>query len=150
MNPIEKQETIDNEHMKLLAIFHYVSGAKTIAFSSMFIFHLAILGFIAQNPDFFPQRVEGAERAKMAELTGTFMSIAIPILGAFILLGISYGICEIIAGRFISRRRHRMFRFIVAIPRAALFPYGSILSVLTFIVLSRSSVKEQYAIAMEA
>jgi hypothetical protein len=65
-------------------------------------------------------------------------------LGCVFLLGVAYGILEIVSGRLISRRKARVFTLIVAIPRLVLLPYGLILSIFTLIILERPSVKLLY------
>lgn len=64
--------------------------------------------------------------------------------GVFLVLGIAYGVLEIISGRFISLRRRRIFTLVVAVPRLLLIPYGMILSIFTLLVLERPSVKQLY------
>ena len=59
-------------------------------------------------------------------------------------LGVAYGVLEIVAGRLISRRRRRMFTLLAAIPRLLILPYGMILSLFTLLVLERASVKQLY------
>lgn len=39
---LNSQEIKDHEHLKLLSIFHYVVGAITMAFSSIFLIHVAM------------------------------------------------------------------------------------------------------------
>src|SRR5438309_1197036 len=36
MSPDERQAVLDEEHLRLLALFHYISGAMTLAFSLFF------------------------------------------------------------------------------------------------------------------
>jgi hypothetical protein len=80
----------------------------------------------------------------MPEMPLEMLQVFVGLFGTLIVLGIVYGICEILSGVFIKRRRHRLFSFIVAIPRLLLLPYGTILSVFTLMLLERESVKQQY------
>jgi hypothetical protein len=131
---------IDEEHLRLLSLFHYVSGGLTIAFSMMFIFHVGFMAFIAARPDLFDQgRGKGGE-AFPTEVFG-FMAV---IFGLFILLGICYGISQIISGRFLRQKKHLMFSCVVALPGIIFIPYGTILCTMTLIVLNRPSVKNLY------
>ncbi len=139
MNDNEKQKIIDNEHLRLLSFFHYISGAFTIAFSSMFIFHLIFFGYMTSNPELF----QNAEVDNAIEAIN-IMRIFVAVFGTFVILGLSYGVCEIVSGVFIKQRKYRLFSMIVAIPRIILIPYGTILSMFTFILLDRDSIKSQY------
>jgi membrane-associated HD superfamily phosphohydrolase len=139
MSDNEKQQIIDEEQLRLLSFFHYVSGAVTITFSSMFIFHLIFFGYMASNPELFSN-----DDAKNAKEAMQIMQILLAVFGTFVILGISYGICEIVSGVFIKQKKYRIFSMIVAIPRIILIPYGTILSMFTFILLDRDSVKSLY------
>lgn len=134
-----KGRILDEEHLRLLAMFHYISGALTILFSCMFIIHLALLGFLMSNPDVF-----GATPAPDADARSV-IAVMFYIFLAFILLGIVYGVIQIISGRCLARRRYRTFSLIAAIPNTLLIPYGTMLGVMTLIVLGRDSVKSLYA-----
>ena len=131
-----KEVLIDTEHLRLLSLFHYISGGLTIAFSSIFIFHLLFFSLIANNPQF--------KESTQTQLNGfspaDFISIFIYIFGAIIALGIIYGIAQVIAGYFIKQRQYRLFIIIVAIPNVLFIPYGTLLSVFTLIVLGRPHV----------
>ena len=130
-----KQQAVDEEHLRLLAIAHYISGVMTILFSCMFIFHFVFLAFAASNPDAF-----GGKEREGAQV----LSIFLVIFGMVILLGVSFGIAQIISGRFIKQRRRRLFSFIIAMPNLIFIPYGTLLGVATLIVLERKSVKALY------
>ena len=72
------------------------------------------------------------------------MRVLIGVFGTLIVLGIIYGICEIVSGVFIKQRKYRLFSFSVAIPRILFIPYGTILSIFTLMLLERDTVKQQY------
>ena len=140
METIERQKILDEERLRLLSLFHYISGGMSIGFSCIFIFHFIFLLLISTNPDMF-------NNGRNPDLHGppimVFKVFAV-IFGSFIILGITYGILEIISGRFITKRKHRLFSFIVALPRVLFIPYGCILSIFTLILLEKSSVKALY------
>ncbi len=135
-----KQEAINNEHLRLLEIFHYISGGLTILFSSLFIFHLVFMSFFMMNPEFFPN-----ESVQACEINPEqFMSFFVYIFGFMIFLGITYGVAQIISGRFIKKRKGRLFSIIVSIPNILFIPYGTILAILTIIILDKKNIKELY------
>ena len=47
-----KQSIIDDEHLKLLSLFHYISGGITLAFSFLFVFQFFIFFSIFKNLPF--------------------------------------------------------------------------------------------------
>ncbi len=134
-----KQRILDEEHLRLLSMFHYISGALTILFSSIFVIHLAILGFLMASPELLgPVPSKGPSPESV-------LSVLFTIVAVFVALGIAYGIAQIVSGRFLAKHRYRTFSLIVAIPNVLLIPYGTILGVLTLVVVGRESVKRLYA-----
>ncbi|MEK6771537.1 MAG: hypothetical protein AABY62_07870 [Pseudomonadota bacterium] len=129
---------LDEEHLRLLALFHYISGGLTILFSCVFIIHLTFLGLLMSSPNLLgPVPSQGPDPQSV-------LSVIFTIFAVLIALGIGYGIAQIISGRFLARRRHRTFSLIVAIPNLLLIPYGTLLGVFTLMVLGRESVKNLY------
>ena len=135
-----RRQAIDNEHLRLLAIFHYVYGGLTIAFSLIFVFYIVIFSVILTNPDLMLQNdPEGIE------LIQAFGKFIIAFFALLLALGISLGIATIYSGRCINRHRHKMFSIIIAAINCLSIPFGTLLGVFTIIVLSRESVRTLYA-----
>jgi hypothetical protein len=59
----------------------------------------------------------------------------------FILVGWTLAILVLIVGRFIARRKHYTFCFVMACVECVFMPFGTVLGVFTILVLSRQSVK---------
>lgn len=135
----EATDIIDNDRLRWISFFHYVSGGITIAFSLFFLIYAAIFGFIAFNP-------EVASKAQHANPKQTLevIRILVFVFGTFSTIGILLGISEILSGTFIRKRKYRVFSMVIAVLRVLNIPYGTILSIFTLIMLSRESVKEQY------
>jgi len=64
---------------------------------------------------------------------------------AFMFAGWAFAILLIIAGRFLSKRKHYMFCLIMAAVGCIFMPFGTVLGVFTIIVLMQPSVKELFA-----
>jgi hypothetical protein len=126
-----RERVLDEEHLRLLALFHYVSGGMTLAFSLMFGVMLGLMGavFAAVEP-------QAGKHPPPVEILWFF--------GAFMAIGALFGVLEIIAARCISLRRARVFTLVAAIPGVVFIPYGTLLSVFTLLVLDRRSVKKLY------
>lgn len=127
----------DQEHLKLLSIFHYVVGALGGLFSCFFIIHL-VIGILALTS---PQMMAG----KSGEVPPPFFGWLFVIMGsAALLCGWGYMVCMIIAGRSLARRKRYIFCMVIAGLSCLFVPFGTILGIFTIVVLSRESVKELF------
>ncbi|HWY76341.1 MAG TPA: hypothetical protein VN281_12025 [Verrucomicrobiae bacterium] len=133
-----QQQIADNEHLKLLAIFHYIAGGLAAFFSCIPFIHLAI-GLALM---FAPQQF-GSPNNRPPQFLGMFFVL---IASFIILLGWTQAILMFLCGRFISRRAHHTFCFVVGCVECLFMPFGTILGVFTIIVLIRPSVKELFGI----
>ena len=129
----------DKEHLRLLAIFHYVVAGLAALFSFFPLLYTtvgAIFIFAARHGT--PKPGE--------ELPPEFLGWIFVVLGLLLfLLGVAMAICILIAGRCLSRRKHYTFALVMACIECLLIPFGTILGVFTIIALSRESVKELFA-----
>ena len=74
-----------------------------------------------------------------------FVDWAIHHLGRkFLYCWANSGHLLIIAGRFLPRRKHYLFVFVVARCECLFMPFGTILGVFTIILLSRESMKSTF------
>jgi len=123
----------DEEHLKLLSIFHYVAGGLTGFFSCFPIIHLTIgIAMLAGA-------IEGAPR---------FVGLILMMIAlTFIAGGWTLAICMIVSGRRLARRNHYKFCFVIACISCLFMPYGTVLGVFTIIVLVRPTVKEVFGIS---
>lgn len=133
MKPISQ----DDEHLKLLSIFHYVVGGMGSLFSCMPLIHMGIgLTFILA-----PEQMGQNGGESVPEFVGWMFFI----LGfSFFLIGQITSLVIIISGRFIAKRKNYFYSFVVGCIECIFFPFGTVLGVFTIIVLSRESVKELY------
>jgi hypothetical protein len=131
----------DNEHLRLLAIFHYIVAGLAALFSFFPFLYMtigAIFIFVARHGT--PKPGE--------ELPPEFLGWIFVGLGSFLfLLGIAMAICILIAGRCLSRRKCGSFALVMACIECLFIPFGTILGVFTIIALSRESVKALFSTA---
>lgn len=126
-----EQRIKDTEHLKLLAIFHYVFGGVTAATSSFALLHFFMGLMMVLNPSI------GAEAGPVGWI---FM-----IIGAVVVLaGWSIGAAMIYSGRMLQQRRRSLYSQIIAALCCLSIPFGTALGVCTFLVLRRPSVKALY------
>jgi hypothetical protein len=140
--PLEvRNEILDQEHLRLLAIGHYITGGLSIAFSSIFIFHFVFFLLATNNPEVF----NGPGQTAQSPPT-TMMSVFAIMIGLVIVAGWTFGGLTIYAGRCINRRAGRLLTLVLAGLNTMFVPFGTILGVCTLLVLNRPSVKRLYAI----
>ena len=128
----------DKEHLRLLAIFHYVVAGLAALFSFFPLLYTtvgAIFIFAARHP-----AAAGAKPGE--EPPPEFIGWIFAIVGSLLfLLGIAIAICILIAGRSLAKRTRYWFALVVACIECLFIPFGTILGVFTIVVLSRESVK---------
>jgi hypothetical protein len=126
---------VDEEHLRLLTMGHYIVAAITGLFSLFPILHIAmglaiVLGKFPQSPNDTMPRMMGWLFVAM----GT----------AFVVGGLSMAVCLAFAGKFLAARTHRTFCTVVAAVACCFMPLGTILGVFTLVVLQRESVKQMF------
>ncbi len=128
----------DIAQLRLLAIFHYIGAAIGALFACFPLIHVFIGIMMMVRPEMM---AEGRGVAPPAWL-GVFFAA----LGAMLVFaGWAVAVCTFISGRFLAKRRRRMFSFVLAAILCAFMPFGTVLGIFTIIVLSRESVQRLYA-----
>ena len=126
----------DIQHLRLLSIFHYVFGALAFLCGSVPWIHVALgIGIISGA---LPAG-EGREGPPPA-----FGWLFVVIGGAAILLSYALAGCALLAGKYLNDRTHRTFCVVVAALVCLNMPLGTVLGVLTLIVLHRPSVRAMF------
>lgn len=124
-------ESRDEEHLRLLSIFHYVVGGLLALFACLPIFHLVFGIVMISAPDSFgndgPPPVFG------------WMFVVMGLV--FILFGWTCAICLLYAGKCLSRRKHYVYCIVAAAIGCIFTPFGTVLGVFTIVTLTRPSVK---------
>ena len=129
----------DAEHLRLLAIFHYVVAGLAALFSLFPLLYTTIGAiFISVARHGTPKPGE--------ELPPEFLGWIFAVVGSFLfLLGVAMAICILIAGRCLSRRKCYSFALVMACIECLFVPFGTILGVFTIVALSRESVKALFS-----
>jgi hypothetical protein len=137
ITPPTQQQVLDNDHLRLLSIFHYVFGGITAFFSCIPIIHVVLgLLFILA-----PEKFGHGGNQPPPEFIGFLFVI---VGGAVIILGWTFSALVVIAGRCIASRTHYTFCFVMACIECLSVPFGTVLGVFTILVLNRPSVKELF------
>jgi len=128
----------DDEHLKLLSIFHIILGALTALTACIFLFHVGFGLMMANNQAFFASGAKGPNAAPPAFFGYTMAAMG----GIALLAGWVMGALNIAAGIYLKQRKNMTFLLVVAgIDCLVAMPIGTVLGVFTFIVLFRPSVK---------
>ena len=136
MNP-SSSASDDQQHLRLLSIFHYVDAGLTALIGCFPLIHLMFGLFMIFSPD--------SMAAKSGEPPPQFIGWMFTCLGGgMFLAGQAVAICTALAGRFIAHRKRYWFIFVMACLQCSLFPFGTALGVFTIVVLSRESVKSLF------
>ena len=125
----------DEEHLQLLAIFHYVVAGLAALFSFFPLLYTtvgAIFIFAARHGTAKPGE----------DLPPEFLGWIFAVLGSLLfLIGIAMAICILVAGRSLALRKGYSFALVMACIECLFIPFGTILGVFTIVVLSRESVR---------
>lgn len=128
--------TRDEEHLRLLSIFHYVVGGLAGLFALFPIFHL-IFGLIM----IFASDKFAGKGAPLPAFLGWFFVI---FAAMFIILGWIFAAFVLTAGRFLARRKHYMFCLVMGGVECLFMPFGTVLGVFTIVVLMQEPVKQLF------
>jgi hypothetical protein len=131
----------DSQHLRLLAVFHYVVAGLAALFSLFPLLYTgmgAVFIWAARHPS------RGQTGEPPPEALG-WIFVAGGCL--FFLLGLAMAICILIAGRSLAKRKGYLFAFVMACVECLFMPFGTVLGVFTIIVLSRESVKAVFSTA---
>ena len=130
--------TQDEEHLRLLSIFHYVVGGMAALIALFPILHLIFGLFMIFAPQTF--NGHGADQPPVALIGWFFVIFAI----VFILFGWTFAVLVLTAGRFLARRKHYMFCLVMAGVECLFMPFGTVLGVFTIVTLTREPVKQLF------
>ena len=126
----------DAEHLKLLAIFHYVMAG----FSILGLAFLALHYWFMQSMFASSHTLESAHNAPPPWALNFFTVFY--LVGGLAL--VAAGVMNFLSAVYMGARRHRVFSLIVAGLNCLSFPLGTALGVFTIVVLCRDSVRVAY------
>ena len=123
------------EHVRLLAIFHFVFAGLVFLGSLVPVFWVAIASLwwpeLASDPDAAPALATGA--------------LGAALVGFVVLLAWIWAAVVACAGRSLMTRRRHTFCLVVAGLMCLCPPLGTVLGVVTLIMLNREEIRELFA-----
>ncbi len=137
MTDMERQQILDEEHLRLLRLGYLVVGANTatlvlipLAIVAMGVFTLALPSDLAPDTALNPI------------LSGWFLVVVGAAATVFMAVT---GVMKLMTARALRLRRSRAFCLVTAALSCVAMPYGTVLGVFTFSVLARPGVAAQFA-----
>ena len=128
---------IDAEHLRLLAIFHFVSAAFAFAGVLFASLYFVLIWAVFANPEIWAQSQEGPPPAVVINIFRWFTGFGVVW---FVVACVG----NLLSGLFLRTRRHRTFSMVIAGITCLHIPLGTLLGVFTFAVLGRESVRKLY------
>ncbi len=132
------QRRVDAEHLRILAIFHFVFAGLSVVMIAFLCIHYAAMSTLFGNSRLWEQRNVGGPPPQ--EFFAIFQWFYV-VLGVWF---VSCGVGNLLSGIFLRARTHRGFSLVVAGLNCINMPFGTILGVFTIVVLLRDSVRELY------
>ena len=134
--PIMSERNPDDEHLKLLAAFHWVGAAFSVL-GLLFVFvHFLLMRSLILHPH------------SMGKATNPpppeFMNVMVAIYVLMVLTLVGFAVLNVLSGFFLRGKKHRGFSLFVAAANCIHVPLGTVLGVFTIIVLIRPSVVAAY------
>lgn len=130
---LRDQRKVDVDHLKLLAVFHYVLAGLSLVGIAFLGLHFALMHAMMS----MPQKTGQPPPEQFFAIFRWFY-----VFCGFCM--VSGGALLLASGRCIARRKARVFSLAVAGLSCLMFPFGTALGVFTMIVLLRDSVVEIY------
>lgn len=132
------QRAIDAQHLKLLAIFHFVLCGLFLLGLAFLWLHWFLFHTIFTNPKMWEHQKGPPPPAEIFAALQWFYVF----FGGVIVLGL---LANLLSGFLLWRRRHHIVSLVIAGLDCLCFPFGTVLGVFTIVVLVRESVAELYA-----
>ena len=130
--------TQDEDHLRLLSLFHYVVGGLAALFALFPVFHMLFGLFLVLAPDKFGNKGD----APPAFVGWFLMAFA----ACFMIAGWTFATLVILTGRFLAHRKYYTFCIVMAAVECLFMPFGTVLAVFTLVVLLRESVKRMFEV----
>lgn len=127
----------DREHLRLLAVFHFVFAGLSLLGIGFLALHYGLMHAFFANPDMWKQ----AQGTPPPELFAAFKWFYL-VFGAICLAGF---LLNLLSGLGLRRQRSRLFSIVVAGLDCLQIPFGTVLGVFTIFVLMRPSVQGAYS-----
>ena len=137
ITPEERQQLLDEEHLRLLAIGYFVTGGAYSALALFPMIYIVMGLFLALGmPDVSRNSLGPAP---------VFMGWLLVIVGFALVIALSaVGSLQLYVGRCLLRRTSPTLCMVAAGISCLFIPFGTLLGIFTFVVLGRPSVQVRF------
>ena len=139
----EMQARQDREHLRILAIFHFVVAGLAVLGVGFVLLHYTLMSSMFAHPELWKQAKKGPNHLP-PDFPKYFMEVFVWFYVFFGACLAATAACNLLSGVFLLQRKYRMFSLVVAGLDCLQVPFGTILGVFTIIVLLRDSVRQLY------
>ena len=137
--PMRDQSKVDDDHLRLLAIFHFLMAAMSLLGLLFIAGHFYIMHSVFANPEIWKNQ-KGGGSPPPAELMDMFQWMYL-VMALFILAG---GVINFLSALYLRKKTNRVFSMVIAGINCMHMPLGTLLGVFTLMVLTRDSVRDAY------
>lgn len=132
------QRQVDTDHLKLLSVFHFVGAGLALVGLLFLAAHYAVFHAFFAEPEKWPvPKAGGVPPAEFFSIFKWFYLVAaIWFIGS--------GVLNLMSGLYLQARKHRTFSIFTAAVNCLHMPLGTVLGVLTIVVLLRDTIRESY------
>lgn len=134
------QRKIDEGHLRLLSIFHFVGAGLAALGIGFLCLHFIFMHFLFTNPKMWADQKGGGPPPELFPI----MIAVYVVVGLFL---VACGVLNLMSGFYLRQRKHWTFSIVVAGINCLHMPLGTVLGAFTMITLSKESVKELYEAA---
>jgi fumarate reductase subunit D len=127
--------TAEEDHLRILVVFHYVVGGLAALFSLFPVIHI-VMGIMIVLGKFDDPAGSPAD-----DIFGWFF---VAIGTVLMLMGLTFAACVAFVGRCLARRQHYMYCLVIAGVECMFVPFGTVLGVFTIIELQKESVRQLF------
>jgi hypothetical protein len=128
----ENQVHSAERQLDLLAIFHYVLGGILALMSFFPLLYMSFIWHLLHNPEVM------RSQSPPPAILGTILLAAGIAIAA---MGWAWAGLIMLAGRFLQKRRNRIYCLVVGAMACMFQPFGTILGVFTIVILLRPDVE---------
>lgn len=138
--PIRPVPDKDAEHLRLLAVFHFIFGGLGVLGYLFLGAHFAFMNMIFNNPEMWKAKNGNPANPPPPELFAIFKWFYL-----FFALMLTVGIVlNILSGMYLLKRKNRTFSIVVAGLDCLQMPFGTLLGIFTIVTLMKESVRTRY------
>lgn len=132
MNAAYPSPSRDADHLRILAVFHYVFAGLALLGIGFLALHYLIMRTVMS-----PEVLAQSQNPPPPE----FLNLFVWFYAFFAAMMIIGGVLNLLVANNLRKRRSRMFCMVVAGLNCLQFPFGTVLGVFTLVTLSRDSVR---------